>query len=103
MYTRIAAFAIALASSAAMSDSFDFERQIDTPALFPTVASEQGEAKTTGLGRSPSFAYEQAIGAPELFSTLHAAGTQVVTRERGEFSAMEAADIVDPSILFGVE
>lgn len=74
MKTLIPAAIIALSSSAAMAGAFDFERQFGTPALFPTLDTEQSTAKNTGPRGPTSFAYERAIGTPALFPTLNAEG-----------------------------
>ena len=41
MKNLIAASVIALSSSAAMAEAFDFERQFGTSELFPTLVTEQ--------------------------------------------------------------
>ena len=69
MKTLIATSIIALSSSAAMAESFAYERQFGTPELFPALVLEQSMTSAP-FGGSPSFAYERAIDVPELFPTL---------------------------------
>jgi hypothetical protein len=70
MKTFIAASIIALSSSTAIAQSFDFERQFGTQTLFPTLVGGHSSVNNVGLGGSTSFAYERAFGTPELFPSL---------------------------------
>ncbi len=74
MKTIIAASIIALSSSAAMAHSFDYQRALGTPDLFPTLATDQVQARPSSGEASASFAYERAIGTPNLFATLASEG-----------------------------
>ena len=76
MKNIIAASLIALSSSVALAESFDYERAIGAPNLFVTLVTDGVMAKPSSGESSAVFAYERALGTPDLFPTLESASAR---------------------------
>ena len=87
MKKAIATAIIALSAVSAYAQPFDFERQIGTVELFPTLAGD-GAVAASGGSRSSVFAHERAIGAVALYPTL--------LSEQAEYNPTAKSDISEP-------
>lgn len=70
MKHTIAACLIAVSSSAALAESFAYERALGTPDLFTTLATDEVVANPSTGESSAVFTYQRQIGTPNLFSIL---------------------------------
>ena len=75
------ATALILTAGAAQAQSFEYQKQVGTPELFSTLATDGVVSRSGG-----DFAYQKAIGAPDLFPTLGLEGASSgTTGERTVF------------------
>ncbi|MDJ0738718.1 MAG: hypothetical protein QNJ91_03315 [Gammaproteobacteria bacterium] len=97
MKTLIAT-ALVLSAGLAQAASFDHEKQIGTPELFTTLATEG--AVSVNVDADRNFAYQVAVDTPNLFPTLESAGNPSVTGERTVFEYQQniGTQELDPSL-----
>ena len=97
MKTLIAT-ALVLSAGLAQADSFDHEKQIGTPNLFATLATEG--AATINIDADRNFDYQVAVGTPDLFPTLDSAGNPSVSGQRTvfEYQLNIGTQELDPSL-----
>jgi hypothetical protein len=97
MKTLIAT-ALVLSAGLAQAHSFDHERQIGTPDLFATLATEG--VISVNRDANSNFAYQIAVDTPDLFPTLESAGHPSVSGDRTVFEYQRniGSSELDPSL-----
>jgi len=97
MKTLIAT-ALVLSAGIAQAQSFDYQRQIGSPDLFPTLATE--DVVTVDTDANPNFAYQIAVDTPDLFPTLDSAGHGGISGDRTVFEYQRniGTQELDPSL-----
>ena len=94
MKTLIAATLI-LGTGAAQAVSFDYQRQVGSADLFPTLNTEQAAAQ---IGER-TFGYQRQVGSADLFPTLNT-GEQLPRGDRTvfEYQRTIGSSELDPSL-----
>ena len=92
------ATALVLSAGIAQAQSFDHEKQIGTPDLFATLATEG--VVSVSRDANSNFAYQIAVDTPDLFPTLESAGHPSVTGQRTVFEYQRniGSSELDPSL-----